>query len=173
MAYKRLLDPPNEQELKPGWTWGQHREMMTTLDELEMEDDALAAAHAKLDAVMREVGIDPDTPLDKTHFVCEFCGKDEWIVHDEKCPDFDQRDVFTRDAAAYQYWDSEFVELHTTSVPGNDEEAADYFRIVTIWFPDHPPMYVLRKEFGGSETFAMIPWLFIDGKVVPHESRAG
>jgi hypothetical protein len=168
MSYIKVLIPPDEEEIFPDWTWGQHRAMERSLRELEMTDDQVRLSREKLDDKLREAGIDPDAPRDQSHFICEFCKKDEWLVHDEDCPDYDPNDRSVREAAAYQFLDENFIELHVTSAPLNDEEAADYFRIVTNWFPDDPPKYVLRKEFG-SDTFQMIPWQYINGEVKPIE----
>jgi hypothetical protein len=164
VSYKRVLIPPDEQEIFEGWTWGEHRAMEKSLTELALSDEQVALAQQSLDDKLASAGIDPDAPRDESHFVCEYCGRDEWLVHEETCPDYDPNDKHVREAAAYQYMDEGFHVLHTTSMPLCDEDAVDTFRIVAIWFPDDLPRYVLRKEFG-EDTFHMIPGQYIVGEV--------
>jgi hypothetical protein len=174
MSYKKVLIPPDEEEIFEGWTWGEHRAIEKSLYQLEMDSDTLAAARQRLDDKLLSAGVDPNAPRDKSHFICEYCKRDEWLVHAEDCPDYDPADRTAREAAAYQYMDEGFHDLHTTSVPVNDADAVDYFRIVAIWFPSDPPKYLLRKEFG-ADTFHMIPWQYVDGEVkeiVPLHSDA-
>lgn len=164
MSYIKVLIPPDEEEIFEGWTWGEHRAMEKSLLQLELDDEQLRDARERLDDKLREAGIDPDAPRDQSHFICEFCKRDEWLVHAEDCPDYDPNDKSVREAAAYQYLDEKFVVLHTTSMPLCDDDAVDTFRIVAIWFPNNPPRYVLRKDFGSDE-FKMIPWQYVEGEV--------
>lgn len=76
--------------------------------------------------------------------------------------------VPVRDAGGYQYLSDEFKVVHTTSVPMNDEEAIDYFRIVQCMFPKDSVKvkYLTRREMNGHE-YKMIPWQYDpDMKVV-------
>ncbi|SRR6266540_2769144 len=172
MAYKKILKHPDDELIYPDWTWGDHRAMLETLATLELEDEQVRVARTRLDAKLEEVGIDPNAPYDTYMFLCEFCGREEYRVHEGTCPSFDPSERTLREAGAYQYMDEGMHPVHTTSAPCNDEEAADYFRIIAQWFPEKPAMYVLRRELDASN-FKMIPFKFVEGKVVRIERTGG
>lgn len=70
----------------------------------------------------------------------------------------DEHDRLIRTAGGYKYYDKSFREVHTTSVPINDEEALDYFGVVSVWFDElDQPRYLARRALDGSK-FDMLPY---------------
>lgn len=70
----------------------------------------------------------------------------------------DEDDKLVRTAASYRFYDASLKEVHTTSVPVNDEEALEYFGIVSVWFDDRDqPRYLSRRSFDSGD-FKMLPY---------------
>lgn len=64
-----------------------------------------------------------------------------------------------REAAGYQYRDSSFQIIHTTSVPMTDQEALEYCSIVDAWFLDVSPMYVEVRRLDSGH-YKMLPYVY-------------
>ena len=50
---------------------------------------------------------------------------------------------------AYYYFDDKLTILHTTSVPGCDDEAIDYFTTVASWGPGFVPKWIRYRRPNG------------------------
>lgn len=149
----------DEEEILPGWTWGEHREMEKMLAELEGESPTVKKAREALDARLIEAGLMTE---DHTRIrICRHCWKQEGVKHDEECPEhIDPRLFVKREAGGYQYLTDLLVVAHTTSVPMTDEEAVEYFPVVQLMFTDDTVIqYITRREVLGHE-YKMLPWQF-------------
>lgn len=141
------------------YTWGQHREMERTLDELEKQDTDVKSARVRLENTLAKYGIRANAPVIK---VCEFCGTNEYATHKTSCVDYLKDLPVTREAGAYKYLSDKFEVVHQTSAPLNDDEALGYFGIVQLMFQRDPDLwvrYILRRNLHEDE-FKMMPWEF-------------
>ena len=144
----------------PAFTWGDHRHMLRLLQDAEAGDEAVAAASSRLDAKLKELG------YKEPELICEFCWRKESEPHDRDCPDNNDPSLWVqREALAYQYLGPDFVPVHVTSVPMNDDEALEYFGIVELMFvgPGPHARYIQRKALD-SQKFEMMPWYFDNDK---------
>ena len=140
------------------YTWGEHRAMEAMLAELEESNPEVKAAREKLDAKMVEYGLKHPPVM-----VCSGCGQPEFKPHDEECEYRPARpeEIPVRDAHGYEYYTAKFEPLHMTSVPCNDEEALDYFRIVAAmqFSEEVRVVYVFKRAWGENE-YKMMPYQY-------------
>lgn len=172
MAWINPPPPPDDEVLITSadgttWTWGEHRQMEAWLKELEADDPVTAAARKKLDDTMIEAGIKPDERVIR---VCEFCGVEEFTIHNYGCPSA-RDDVTGREAGGYQYLDENFQPVWTTSVPRTDEFALQHFKNIQMMHEDINVCYILRRPMHSNE-YSMMPFRFDrtlgeEGEVVP------
>ena len=168
-------EPEDDEEILPGWTWGQHRSMSKTLDELELSDEQVAEARKALDAKLIEAGLMTDPEAAKPQ-VCKECGQPDFRPHDEECSFRPARpeEIPKRDAHGYTYLDANFVPMHTTSAPCNDEEALEYFGIVKNfrYTTDVQVKYIQKRALGEHEYKMMPYWYELEtGKVWHFDDR--
>jgi len=151
-----------------GWTWGDHKAMKKTIDELEANDHVVKDARDKLDARLLDAGF-----LEYPVLVCHRCRQPQESPHKEDCPDF--RDPTMnhgpRWRAGYQFFNEKFEPLHITSIPMDDEEAKKYILKVNEWFPEDRVKYVWARELT-EQKYKMLPWVLDveTGKVIDDDS---
>lgn len=148
-------------EDQPAFTWGEHRSMKKMLDEMEDPNHPSFSATVKASSELLDNLLESYRKV--TEQVCEFCWKKVSEEHEIDCPDHNDPAMWVkREAGGYQYLDDKFVPVHLTSVPMTDEEALDYFKIVSLMFPTYPNLwvrYITRREINGTE-FKMMPYQF-------------
>jgi hypothetical protein len=160
----------------PAFTWGDHRAMLRQLEEMESENPMVLKARERLQRYLVENNWLEDGPK---RLICAKCGRSPEQPHEEECEYRPARpeEMVQREAHGYEYYSDRFEPVHMTSVPMDDEEALDYFRIIDAirFTEDIRVQYVYKRAWGESE-YKMMPYQFNreTGQVLPIEtSRKG
>lgn len=145
---------------QPAWTWGDQRLMQQQLADLESSDPAVMKARQRLDAYLEENGWQEGGPK---RLVCACCYRSPEEPHEEECRFRPLRpeEIVQREAHGYEYYSGRFEPIHMTSVPMNDEEALDYFRIVdAMQFTEDVRVQYIYKRAWGENEYKMMPYQY-------------
>lgn len=145
----------------PAFTWGDHRQMLRWLEEAEESDPKVKAARERLDEALIRSGWKDDKG--NVVQICKECHRPVNKPHEEECSFRPARpeEIPVRDAHGYKYLDENFIEMHITSAPCNDEEALDYFRIVKNFrYTTAPRVKYIYKRSLGEHVYKMMPYWY-------------